>query len=116
MFLFSEVGSPRESSPSQIEPEFNRAGFHRVFQKKFSGFVAKGKFPRARTAFLDKDVPLYNPSGKPKLLAAGDFLYLPPDQHPLDLRFTRVVEDWSPPVPSTPSDYESTAEREKPGR
>ena len=102
MFLFSKLNETRWVHPSQIDTEFDRAGFHRVFQNGFSGFTLKGTFPRARTAFLEKDVPLYNPSNNTKQLAAGDFLYLPSNQKPLDLRFTSALENWSPPISTEP--------------
>lgn len=98
MFLFSKMDKSRWADPSQIEAEFDRVGFYRVFQSKFSGFTLKGKLPRASTAFLERDIPLYNPSKNAKLLAAGDFLYLPSNQKPLDLRFTSALDDWSPPI------------------
>ena len=99
-FCIVPLERPLVPSSRPIERELDRAGFHRVFRKNFAGFTLKGKFPPAVDGLSDNEVPLYNRSAKSGSAAAADFLYLPPDQQPLDLQFAQALDDWTPPIPT----------------
>jgi hypothetical protein len=98
MFLFTNIGHAAQSNYDIVHGEFERTGYTRVFQRLFYGYVLKGRLPPAAAAMLEKQIPLYNPSKRPERLAAGDTTYLPDDQRPIDLDFTKFQEGWEPPV------------------
>jgi hypothetical protein len=96
LFIYASEGDMRQNSAGTIEAALKAGGFERVFQRMFNGWVLRNK--KVRKGLLEREIPLYNPSRGEERAAVVDFLFLPPDQHPLDLEFTRILNHWVPPV------------------
>jgi hypothetical protein len=99
MLLFTSIGDPRLSRQETLDGVLKQTGFVQAFSRNFFGYTLDASLLPAQLAWLEVEIPLFNPSGDSRRLNAKEFMHLPRDQRPLDLDFTEVLENWKPPVP-----------------
>lgn len=93
VFLFSDFGHPTVP-PVEIEGMFGEYQYSRVLSKRVYAFTP-GQYQLPPGFYsLDEDIPLYNPSGRPRLLAAPEFLKVKRCELPLDYEFRRFLVIW----------------------
>jgi hypothetical protein len=99
LLLFTSIGDPRGTDRQTLDAVLKENGFVQVFHRNFFGYSCDPSNLPAHVAWLEVEIPLFNPSGDEARLSAQEFLRLPRDQRPLDLDFTEMLEGWTPPVP-----------------
>ena len=96
LFLFTSMGLQQHNTLGSVYDELTKLGFKHVCTKLFQGYVL-GSLPNG-AELLDRGIPLFDPSGRGGMLSGKDACHLPDDQHPLDLRVTKILEGWEPPT------------------
>ena len=96
LFLFTSMGLQRHNTLGSVYDELTKLGFKHVCTRLFQGYVL-GSLPNG-AELLDRGIPLFDPSGRGGMLSGKDACHLPDDQHPLDLRVTKLLEGWEPPT------------------
>jgi hypothetical protein len=95
LFLFTSMGLQQHNTRNDVHQEFLNLGFKQVCSHLFQGYVI-GALPGGHG--LDRNIPLFDPSGRGGAMSGAEACHLPSDQHPLDLAVTKLLEDWEPPV------------------
>ncbi len=97
LFLFTNFGSQMQNTNDGVHVALERAGFRRVFDRLFQGYITDRHQLPFDTGPLQADIPLYNPSDRPELLAGADTVRIPEDQRPLDLDIVELLGEWELP-------------------
>jgi hypothetical protein len=98
LLLFASFGAESQNTNDGAHGILEKAGFRRVFDRLFRGYVVGNHQLPFDIGPLQADIPLYNPSGRPGTVPGAEAVYIPDDQRPLDLDVTELLEGWRPPT------------------
>src|SRR5208282_3828403 len=97
LLLFTNFGSQSQNTNEGVHNTLMANGFRCVFDRLFHGYVVGDHQLPFDSGPLQAQIPLYNPSGRMGTVTGKDAVPLiPPDQRPLDLDITKLLEGWGP--------------------
>lgn len=98
LLVFTNIGDAKQNSMATVEGELLRVGFKRVCGNLFHAFAAPGTCPPVDLLEeLDRDIPLFDPSGRGGRYPLIDALDLARETWPSDLDFISYLDMFTPP-------------------
>lgn len=97
VFLFTNIGDPKQNSMATVEAELAAAGFSKVCGNLLHAYVPKDTPFSENIAYLDDRIPLFNPDNAPQRYLARDILMLDSGNLPSDIDFLHFVGTFSLP-------------------